>query len=393
MNVVIAGTGTSNFGMFVGSRLRELAGEAIRAALKDAEIDPAEIGLVIVGNAAAGLLNGQEMIRAQTTLASSPLAGRPAFAVENACASSSSAFHIGCMAIESGMYSAVAVVGAEKMTSEDRTLAGKALATAVDIEAITEASNGNAEGGAPRPVFMEIYARNAVAYMERSGATPADFAAVVAKSSRNGSKNPIAQSRSVLTVEEVLAAREIVFPLTRPMCAGISDGAAALILVSGEVARQRGIRGPRILASVVGSGGPQRHGDLVSSTAGLAYAQAGVGPGDIGVAELHDAAAPAELMVSEELGLAPAGEGPKLLRDRVTEIGGRCAINPSGGLLARGHPIGATGAAQLVELADQLRGRAGARQSGRPRIALAENAGGHILGGGAACVITVLSAD
>jgi acetyl-CoA acetyltransferase len=391
VNVVIAGTGTSKFGIFVDARLRGLAGDAVHGAVSDSGLSPEEIGLVVVGNAAAGLLNGQEMIRAQTTLAASPLAGRPTFEVENACASSSSAFHIACLAVESGMYEAVAVVGAEKMSGEDRTLAAKALATAVDIEAIIDAQAD--ESAAPRPVFMEIYAANARAYMKRSGATAADFAAVVAKSSRNGAANPIAQSHLVLTIEDVLSAREIVAPLTRPMCAGISDGAAALILVSGEVARRRGIHGPRVRASVVASGGPQRHGDLVSSTSALAYEQAGVGPREFEVVELHDAAAPAELMISEELGLAEPGKGPQLLRDGVSEIGGRCAINPSGGLLSRGHPIGATGAAQLVELADQLRGRAGVRQSGQPRLALAENAGGHIAGGGAACVITVLSAN
>jgi acetyl-CoA acetyltransferase len=381
--------------MFLDSRLRVLADEAIRGALADSGLAPEEVGLVVVGNAAAGLLGGQEMIRAQTALAASPLAGRPTFAVENACASSSSAFHVACMAIESGMYDVVAVVGAEKMTSQDRTLAGKALATAVDIEDSLEAADGDGASAirdTSRPVFMEIYARNACAYMECSGATAADFASVVVKSSRNGSANPIAQSRRVLTVDDVLAAREIVAPLTRPMCAGISDGAAALILVSGTVARQRGIAGPRVLATIVASGGPQRDGDLVASTSGLAYQQAGIGPADIEVVELHDAAAPAELMVSEDLGLAAPGDGPKLLREGVTQIGGRCAINPSGGLLSRGHPIGATGAAQLVELADQLRGRGGDRQSGSPRIALAENAGGYLGQDAAACAITVLAA-
>lgn len=389
MKVRIVGTGTSQFGMFVDERLRSLVRTAVNGALADAGIGADEVGFVVFGNAAAGVLTGQEMIRAHTSLADSPLAGCPALSVENACASSSSAFHVACMAIESGMHECVAVVGAEKMTSVDRTLAGRALATGVDLEASPEQSPA---GGADGPVFMEIYAAEARAYMARSGATVRDFAEVAAKSSRNGSRNPIAQVRQVLTADEVLASREIVPPLTRPMCAGIGDGAAALIVCSDDFARRRGLHGPRVAASVVSANAPTAGAPLVERTARIAYERAGIGPMDCDVVELHDAASPAELIVSEELGLAPRGEGPKLLRDGSSDIGGRCPINPSGGLTARGHPIGATGAAQLVELADQLRGRAGPRQAVGAKVGIAENAGGWIYGGGAACAITILEA-
>jgi acetyl-CoA acetyltransferase len=266
----------------------------------------------------------------------------------------------------------------------------------VDLEA-TGSGDGagagaDAEGGAPRPVFMEIYADEARAYMERSGATAADFAAVAAKATANGSRNPFAQVRTALTVEEVLAARTIVDPLTRPMCSSIGDGAAALVLCSPEHARHRGLRGARVRASVVAAGWAEGTGDVVERAVATAYGKAGVGPGDLDVVEVHDAAAPAELIISEQLGLAGSGDGPRLIRNGSSSIGGRRPVNPSGGLLARGHPIGATGAAQLVELTMQLRGRAGDRQVPRARIGLAENAGGSLGNGPAACTVTILEA-
>lgn len=389
MKTMIIGAAASKFGMFTHKPLRVIANEAITEALADAGVSASEVGLTVVGNAAAGLIGGQEMIRAHTTLAASTLLGRPTMAVENACASSSTAFYIAHLAIQAGEHDVVVVVGAEKMTAEDKTLAGKALATAVDIEAAREEA---ADSDKPRPVFMEIYAANARAYMERSGATESDFAAVVAKNTHNGSLNPIAQIRKPMTVEEVLSARVIVAPLTRPMCAGIGDGAAVLVVCSEEFARKKGKTGPTVRAIMLGSGGPERHGDLVAITAKEAYNRAGVGPRDISVVELHDAAAPAEIMIPEELGLVEFGAGPSLIRDGTSRIGGRLPINPSGGLTARGHPIGATGAAQIVELVDQLRGRGGERQVAGARLGLAENAGGSIMGGGAACTITILEA-
>ena len=234
MDVIVAGVGMSNFGMFTDVSTRQLVATATTAALADAGVTAADVGLVVFGNAAAGLITGQEMIRAQTSLSTSPLAGVPTMSVENACASSSSAFHAGCLAIASDMYDVVVVVGAEKMTDTDRSRAGRALATAVDVEA---QGTHAAEGSAPRPVFMEIYAAEAREYMARSGATERDLAAVAAKSTANGARNPYAQVRTAITVDDVLAARMIVAPLTRPMCSSIGDGAAALVLCSPPAAR------------------------------------------------------------------------------------------------------------------------------------------------------------
>ncbi len=387
MDVSVIGTGITRFGMFVETRLRQLASEAADRALADAGVSAEEVGLVVFGNAAAGLLTGQEMIRAHTALGPSRVAGRPMISVENACASSSSAFHLGALAVASGAYDIVLVVGAEKMTSTDRSRAARALAAAVDVEL----ESGEDPERPQRPVFMEIYAAEARAYMQRTGATVRDLAQVAAKNSRNGSLNPIAQNGTALTVDDVLAARTIVDPLTRPMCSSIGDGAAAVVLTRPELAARRGNPGVRVLACAVGAARAGDDGDVVARTARTAYEQASLGPGDIGVCEVHDAAASAELVIAEELGLAAEGEAAELVRSGATEITGRIPINPSGGLIARGHPVGATGAAQIVELTDQLRGRSGNRQVARARIGLAENAGGSLGNGPAACVVTILA--
>jgi acetyl-CoA acetyltransferase len=385
MDAEIIGTGITGFGMFVDTRMRVLAAKAADEALEDAGLEADQVDLVVFGNAAAGLLTGQEMIRAHTALEPSKVAGRPMISVENACASSSSAVHLAALAVASGSYRTVLAVGAEKMTSHDRSRAARALGSAVDVEEC-----GEADGS--RPVFMDIYASEARAYQEHSGASEHDFALVAAKNYRNGSLNPIAQHRTAFTADEVLAARTIAAPLTRLMCSSIGDGAAACVLTSPDHARALGRPGVRVLSSSVGASTASDAGDVVERTARIAFDKAGLGPNDIDLCEVHDAAVTAELIIMEEIGLARPGEGAKLIRDGATAIGGRIPVNPSGGLTARGHPIGATGAAQIVELANQLRGRAGPRQVDNARIGLAENAGGWLENGPAACVVTILEA-
>jgi len=240
---------------------------------------------------------------------------------------------------------------------------------------------------------MDVYAGMTRHYMERSGATPEDFARIAVKNQANGKLNPKAQYGGDITVEEVLASRVISGPLTLLMCSPIGDGSAAIVLCSEEAARRLGADTVRVRATALVSGRdrtPDEPGAVERAVA-KAYEMAGVGPEDLDVLEVHDAAAPAELMIYEELGLCGPGEGPKLLASGETALGGRVPVNPSGGLLAKGHPIGATGCAQLVELADQLRGRCGARQVDGARVALAENGGGFLGTDPAALVITVLS--
>jgi acetyl-CoA acetyltransferase len=233
--------------------------------------------------------------------------------------------------------------------------------------------------------------------MERSGASVEDFAEVAVKNHHHGALNPRAQYRDEISVAEVLASREISWPLTLLMCSPIGDGAAAVVVGSDEHARRVGAGtapvGVRVRASALVSGTDREHGEAagVERAAQRAYEQAGVGPDELDVVELHDAAAPAELILYEELGFCAPGDGPKLLASGDTALGGRMPVNTSGGLLSKGHPIGATGCGQIVELVDQLRGRAGDRQVEGARVALAQNAGGVLGADFAAMVVTVLS--
>jgi acetyl-CoA acetyltransferase len=247
--------------------------------------------------------------------------------------------------------------------------------------------------GEKRSMFMDIYALAARAHMSRYGTTVEQFAAVAAKNSFHGSLNPRAQFREALTVEQVLAAPMVAEPLTRPMCSPIGDGAAAAVVVSPDKARELGIRAPvRVAASVLHSGWD--HGGDEPGTVEVcsreAYEQAGFGPDDLDVVEVHDASAPAEIMAYESLGLCPAGEGGKLVESGATRLGGRIPVNTSGGLLRKGHPVGASGIAQIVELTEQLQGRAGSRQVEGARVALAQNGGGNIGTDAAAMCVTIL---
>jgi acetyl-CoA acetyltransferase len=335
--------------------------------------------------------------------------------VENACASASSAFYLACMAVGSGAADVALAVGSEKLTHEDRSRSFAAIGTAVDqlqvaelrqwassgsagsplpeqADSLPAEAGGGATAGGKRSFFMDIYAANSRAYMKSSGATRRDFAQVSVKSHRHAAMNPYAQYRTEVTVEDVLASREIAPPLTLLMCSPIGDGAAAMVVCSPGAARRLGAR-VRVRACALVSGRDRRPGEpgAVERAAQAAYEESGVGPGDLDVIELHDAAAPAELMAYEELGLCGEAEGPALLASGATALGGRIPVNTSGGLLSKGHPIGATGCAQLVELSDQLRGRCGQRQVNGACVALAQNGGGFLGSDAAAMVVSVLS--
>jgi len=407
----IAGAAMTQFGKFPDSTIRSLAEEAVGEALRDAGIGPEAVQLVFFSNATAGVLHGQEMIRGQVALRHTGLLGIPIVNVENACASASTAFHLACMAVGSGSVDVALAVGSEKLTHEDKAKSFAAIGTAVDMLQLRElreqvrAPRPVAAGaGSPAPVeaegadgkrsfFMDIYAAMTRAYMERSGASVRDLAEVAVKSHRNAALNPKAQFRTEVSVEEVLASREISPPLTLLMCSPIGDGAAAVVVCSEEYARRVGGAPVRVRACTLVSGTDRTAGQpgAVERAAEGAYAAAGLGPGDLDVVEVHDAAAPAELMCYEELGLCGPGEGARLLASGDTALGGRLPVNPSGGLLSKGHPIGATGCGQLVELIDQLRGRCGPRQVEGARVALAENGGGFLGTDAAAMVVTILS--
>ena len=413
--VSIVGAAMTQFGKFPESTIRSLAAEATRDALGDAGISPEQVQMAFFSNATAGILTGQEMIRGQVALRETGLLGIPIVNVENACASASSAFYLAAMAVRAGAADVALAVGAEKLTHEDKSKSFAAIGTAVDLFQIDQLREltrksqpvpaGSREAvfasplpeeadadGSQRSFFMDIYAANSRAYMESSGATPEDFARVAVKSHRHAALNPKAQYRKEVTVEEVLASREIAYPLTLLMCSPIGDGAAAIVVCSDDFARRLDGRAVRVLSTTLVSGRDRQDGEPTAAqrASKTAYEEAALGPDDVDVIELHDAAAPAELMTYEELGLCSTGEGPMLLQSEETWLGGRRPVNPSGGLLSKGHPIGATGCGQLVELVDQLRGRCGARQVEGARIALAENGGGFLGRDAAAMVVTIL---
>jgi acetyl-CoA acetyltransferase len=388
-DVVVTGVGMTRFGKFLDRGIRSLAEEAVHSALEDAGAEPAGVQIAFFSNAVGGLITGQEMIPGQAALRHTGLLGVPVFNVENACASASSAFHLAWMTVASGMYDVALAVGAEKLTHQDKTVSFRAIGTAVDLEqlrelmAASEGGNGAANDGGQekRSFFMDVYATMAREYMRSSGATVEDFAEVSVKNHLHGTLNPYAQYREAVTRKDVLASREITPPLTLLMCSPIGDGAAAAVLCSRQAARRLGVGNPvHVRASVVVSGRDRSPGEetAVERAAKGAYEAAGTGPSDLDVVEVHDAAAPAELMVYEELGLCGKGEGPSLLASGDTRLGGRRPVNPSGGLLSKGHPIGATGIAQIVEVVWQLRGQAADRQVDGARVGLTENGGGFL---------------
>lgn len=391
---VVIGLGVGAFGKQPQRSLSELAAEAAALALADAGLEASAVDAVFASNSAAGVLTGQESIRGQVSLKAAGLAGMPIFNVENACASGSSALHLALAYLRAGAARCVLVVGYEKMVTADRALPLRALEACSDIVELQALKAGLGPEAAQRSIFMDYYAEKVRGYFAASGATARTLAAIAAKNHSNGALNPNAQFRTPQTADSVLAAREIVAPLTLLMCSPISDGAAALVLATPEAARALGRDGPRVTGSALATDSLSTEGSQMAAVARRAYAQAGVAAGDVHVAEVHDASAAGELFAYEDLGLAPAHRGWRLVEEGATALGGRVPVNPSGGLLARGHPLGATGVAQVAELALQLRGQAGARQVAGARVGVAHcNGGQSSFGrttGAAAMCVTVL---
>ncbi|MBX7161978.1 MAG: thiolase family protein, partial [Acidimicrobiia bacterium] len=351
------------FGKFPERGLKSLSAEAVDAALKDATLAPEDVQVAFAGNSVAGLITGQECIRGQVVLRESAIGGIPVFNVENACASSSSAFHLAYELVAAGRYDTALVAGFEKLTHPDKKVSLSAFSSAVDVEMAAalqemmqkvgtkpDAAGGGAakpgkEGGGAKSMFMDIYAAAIRIHMSQYGTTQEQIAKVCVKSHAFGAMNPHAQYRETLTLDEVLGAREIAYPLTLPMCAPIGDGAAAAVLVSDGYARAHGIGGPRVAASVVRSGSLPSAGTPMAEVraADAAYEMAGIGPDDVDVAEVHDATSAAEILAYEDLGFCAHGEGGRLADEGATALGGRLPVNTSGGLSSKGHPIGASG--------------------------------------------------
>lgn len=396
----VAGAAMTAFGKD-GGGMTAMTETAVRDALADAGVTPSQVQQVFFGNSAAGLLQGQEMIRGQVYLQDTGLAGVAVINVENACAASSSAFSLACAAVAAGQADVALAVGAEEMVGPDKVRAFAALAAATDTARREEMHAlvwDLALGGAPVPAMpsssplMEHYAAKGAEYLNRVGGSAADLALLVVKSRQFGSLNDRAHFQRTTSVEEVLAGRPISPPLHLAMCAPLSNGAAAIVVMSEAAARVHGRLAIAVRACAIQSNNPADPASPTQRAAAVAYQRAGLGPGEVDFAEVHDAAAPAELIIIEDLGLTPPGSAVKLLRDGATGLGGAMPVNTSGGLISRGHPIGATGAAQIVELADQLRGRAGARQVPGARIGLAQNGGGVLNGDEATVTVSILEA-
>jgi acetyl-CoA acetyltransferase len=404
LNAIVAGVGMTRFMKYPDKGLKELGSEAVRAAIADAGLETAHIEAAYVGNCAAGLVTGQESVRGQVILDSMGIGRIPIINVENACASGSTALIQASSMVTAGLHDVVLALGVEKLTHPDKTKSFAAFAGAMDVDELKEmmdslaraAQSGDGDGaGQSRSMFMDVYASAARAHMEKYGTTVKQFALVAAKNSFHGSLNPRAQFQTELSVEDVLAERMIVEPLTRAMCSPIGDGAAAAIIVSERKARELGIARPvKVVTSVMHSGyhHAEDEPDTVQLCARDAYSEAGVGPEDFDVVELHDASAPAEIIAYEQLALCAPGEGGMHVESGASRLGGRQPVNTSGGLLRKGHPVGATGLAQIAELTLQLQGRAGRRQVEGARLALAQNGGGKKGNDAAAMVVTILEA-
>lgn len=384
------------FNKYPDETVRSIAEKAIKLALEDAGIDKKDIQAGFFSNTFWGMFSGQHSIRGQVIFRGMGIDKIPVVNVENACAGGSSALHLAYTGIKADMYDVAIAVGSEKITNPNKALSLGAYASCMDVEnfekhinMIIEVSKSfkiniphdESKPGEGRSVFMDAYAVGARWHMDRFGSTQHQLAVICSKNHLHGSLNPLSQYQHKMTVEEVLADKLVAWPLTRAMCAPVGDGAAATIVCSEKFLKKlTGARPVKIIASVMGQGEDRDLDapDIGERLSRLAYEQAGVGPGDISLAELHDATSWGELHQTESMGFCPVGEGGPFAESGATTLGGKKPINTSGGLECRGHPIGASGLAQIHELVLQLRGEAGARQVENARLGLAENGGGNI---------------
>ncbi len=395
-NVYIIGAGMIRFSKYPDKTVRHMAEETIRMALEDAGLDKKELQAGFFSNTFWGMYTNQHSIRGQVVFRGMGIDKIPVTNVENACAGASTALNLAFMGIRAGMFDVALAVGSEKITDPDKAKALGAYASCMDVEnfedhvkMFMEVSKkikvdippDQTPPGEGRSIFMDAYAMGARWHMSKFGSTQHQLAVICAKNHVHSSFNPLAQYQMPMTVEEVLHDKPIAYPLTRAMCAPVGDGAAAAIVCSESYLKKlNGARPVKIIASVLGQGSDRDMDgeDVGERLSKQAYAMAGVGPEDIDTAELHDATAYGELHQTEVMGFCPAGEGGVYAETGATALGGEKPINTSGGLECRGHPIGASGLAQIYEIVLQLRNEAGKRQVEGARIGLTENGGGNI---------------
>lgn len=388
-DVVILGVGMTRFGKFMDKSLKDLTREAMTKVLEDAGISKEQIQAAYVGNNAAGLITSQYSILGQVVLRPLGIGDISVINTENACASGCSALHLGFLDIASGFHDCVLTLGLEKLYTNDRQKFFYAANAPNDMDAVKDESAEEKKYGEAVGRFAE----RALRYIESGWLTKQQLARVSSKNHIHGSLNPYAQYQMPMSVEEVLASPLVVEPLHRVMCAPVGDGAAAAILCSSEFARRYTNRPIYIATSVMRTGmdlGPE-HPGLGERIAQEAYERARVGPNDVDVFEVSDATAMTEVIAYVELGLCAREEVGSFIESGAMDLSGWKPVNPSGGLESKGHPFGATGIAQVVELVWQLRREAEKRQvSGSPKVGLAQMYGGWLKPEAAAIGTTIL---
>jgi len=375
----VIGIGMIPFGKHPERTIVDMASEAVFLALKDAEIKPAQVDACFFANAFAGRLFG-DITLGQHVFWELGINKVPVVNVENACTSGSTAFYLAYNMVAAGQAEIVLVAGAEKMYVPELGLLDSG-ATELETQLGLVASAG--------------FALRAIRHMNEFGTTLEQLAKVAVKNRRHGQLNPLAQFREPITVEEVLKSPMIVEPFTRLQCCPNADGAAAAVICSPTVAQRLG-RAVNVEAAILCTGSYENPQDLTHwetdyRACRIAYEKAGIGPEDIDVVECHDAFTIAEILHYEALGLCPRGEGGRLVEEGETALGGRIPVNVSGGLLSRGHPVGATGIAQIVEIVTQLRNEGGVRQVKGAKVGLAHCMGGDKAADTKSCTIIVFS--
>ena len=397
-SVYIAGAGMTALGKFPDRSVKDLVREAVNEALRDAGIALADVQGAWFANSRQGQMEGQNSIRGQCALRSMGLQTVPVINVENACAGGSTAFNQAVAALLAGWHDVVLAVGADKLFfPEKKAEMFRAFNGGTDVHLMRQtyerlAGLGKAAvppgvpddmafGAPDRSFFMDIYAGLARQHMTRFGTSVDQLAAIAAKNHGHSVHNPKAQYRMPISAQQVLSDAPVVWPLTRAMCAPLSDGAAAVVLCSEAGRRRLGLtRLVSVASTVIVTSSDREPDDYERHTGRIAarqaYERAGVGPGDMGLAEVHDATSFAEVLQAENLGFCASGEGGALAMSGATTLGGRIPINVSGGLVSKGHPIGATGIVMIHDVVRQLRGEAGAAQVEGARFGVIENGGG-----------------
>ncbi|MGD0229738.1 MAG: thiolase family protein [Syntrophorhabdales bacterium] len=366
-DVCIIGGATTVFGKFPERTPEGLGGAAVLAAMKDAGIRPKDVQFASCGTVYSGFCTGQRVFK-EVGITEIEILN-----VENACASGASSVRESWLRIATGQCDIAVAAGVESMTTSP--VAGKLIPPPAD--------DLDGQLGLSVPMFFAMLMKR---HMHQHGTTMEQFARISVKNHHNGCLNPYSQFQQELTVEQILASRMICAPITLLQCCPNSDGAAAVVMCSKEIAARYTARPMHVAGSSLRSGdylhrwGDATFSDMSHNAAFQAYEMAGCGPDDIDLIELHDAFAVSELMHYEDLGLCKKGEGGMLIDSGATSLDGKIPVNPSGGLLSKGHPLGATGVAQVVEAWHQLRGMAGSHQVKNARVALTHVLGGYVSG-------------